>query len=257
MLDLERGSRTLLVVDTNAFYPIWTSDGLNVTFALVGPDLGGLHRRVADSSGPVEVLREDDIVGGSWSSDGSLAYWSYPPAVTLTGSRGPAGAVGNRDIGVMSADGDLSPLIATAFSERSPRVSPDGRWLAYLSDESGRDEVYLQAYPGGGRRTAISTNGGREPVWSRDGRELFFWTLDENALMVVRVGQEPGLTVTAPERLFVGAYQRNEPVIGIANYDVAEDGQRFLMVESTRRRSLEINVILNWAEELNRLVPTN
>ena len=224
VLDLERGSRTLLVDDTNAFYPIWTSDGLNVTFALAGPDLGGLHRRVANGGGPVEVLREDDIVGGSWSSDGSLAYWAYPPTVTLTGSRGRGGGVGNRDIGVMSADGDLSPLIATAFSERSPRVSPDGRWLAYLSDESGRDEVYLQAYPGGGRRTAISINGGREPVWSRDGRELFFWTLDEGALMVVRVGQEPGLTVTAPERLFVGAYQRNEPGIGIANYDVAEDG---------------------------------
>ena len=256
VLNLERGSRTRLIDDPNAYYPLWTPDGRHVTFALVGSGIGGVYRQVADSSRPPELLLDGLQAAGSWSPDGSLAYWDYPPATVLTGTRGPAGAMGDRDIGVMFPDGQLTALTDTSSNERSPRLSPDGGSLVYVSDESGRDEIYLQAHPSGARRTAISTSGGIEPVWSHDGRELFFRTLDDDALMVVRVQHEPTLSVTAPERLFDGAFLRTAPLIGIANYDVAPDGQRFLMVESSRR-SLEVSVILSWRDELRRSVPLN
>jgi Tol biopolymer transport system component len=125
--------------------------------------------------------------------------------------------------------------------------SPDGRWLAYVSDESGQDEIYVQAYPGPGARYTISTEGGREPLWAADGTELFY-RKDEQVL-VVPIQSGPELTLGTPRVLFKGRYA-SVPWAG-NNYDVSPDGQRFVMLEgnldSVPRR---INVVLNWVEEL-------
>ncbi len=139
----------------------------------------------------------------------------------------------------------------TPFQERSPQFSPDGRWLAYLSDETGQDEVYVVPYPGPGRKVVISTSGGREPVWSRDGRELFYRTPDE--LMVVAFETATG-QAGVPTVLFADGYARDaSPGAVSANYDVTPDGERFIMVGDADGATLgAIRVVLNWLDELEQ-----
>ena len=193
-------------------------------------------------------------MAASWSPDGTrFSYWDYPP-LTMTNSLRVAAGIGDRDIGVMTRDGEASPLTDTPFSERTPRFSPDGRWVAFISDESGGDEVYIQSYPEATLKTAISTNGGVEPAWSRDGRELFYWTLDGGTMMSVHVDYEPSLAVAAPVPLFSGRFERYPVILGHANYDVSPDGEHFIMVESP---PTTFNLILNWSHELDRLLSGN
>ena len=147
--------------------------------------------------------------------------------------------------------GEPVPLVVTDASERSPRLSPNGRWLAYVSDESGRDEIYVQAFPGLGSKQVISTDGGREPVWSRDGTELFYRRGDELLVVDVDTGDElkaetPRIVLTA--RFAVASGGRNQ------NYDVSVDGQRFVYVQRDEGVPREIRVVVNWFEELERLV---
>ena len=132
--------------------------------------------------------------------------------------------------------------------------SPDGRWLAYASDESGRTEIYVQPYPGPGAKWQISTDGGTEPQWNRNGRELFYRS--GNRMMAVDVGTTPNLTVSKPKQIFEGEYEPT--LVSAANYDVSPDGQRFLMLKAARVQDeapTQINVVLNWFQELKRLVP--
>ena len=234
--------------------PLWTPDGSTVTYTVMpGRDEQGLYQRVADGRRDAEVLMEGEVAGGSWSPDGThLAYWDYPRPTNQSA------IVGDRDIGVFSVGGELSPVTDTPFNERSPRFSPDGRWLAYVSDESGRDEVYVQPYPGPGLKATVSTatTGGTEPVWSPDGRELFYRTLDANDLMTVEIEYQPNFMAGTPVRLFAGPYRRWDPLVGAPNYDVAPDGERFLMLMPAEL-STTVSVVLNWVEELKRLVPVD
>ena len=137
--------------------------------------------------------------------------------------------------------------------EASPRMSSDGRWLAYTSDESGRTEVLVQSFPEPGGRTQISTSGGTEPVWSRDGRELFY--LNGDAMMAVEIRTSPTFSAGAPRMLFEGRFVRSANTV--ASYDVSADGQRFLRVQPMHPDppTDRIQVTLNWFEEVKRLVP--
>jgi len=133
-------------------------------------------------------------------------------------------------------------------------LSPDGRWLAYVSGVTGSPEIWVRPYPGPGVPIRISPSGGREPVWDPGGQELFY--LEGNQMMAVRVAAEPGFTSQPPQELFEGNYlhQDNRP-----SYDVGVDG-RFLMIKAAEQeegQQDQINVVLNWFEELKRLVPTN
>ena len=141
------------------------------------------------------------------------------------------------------------------FDEAEPRFSPDGRWLAYMSDESGRYEIYVQSYPGPGGKWQISTEGGTEPVWNPNGRELFYRSGDK--MMAVEIATRPGFAVGTPRMLFEGRYEA--PPFPIVNYDVSLDGQRFLMLKPSEEAAsapTQINVVLNWFEELKQKVPT-
>ena len=155
---------------------------------------------------------------------------------------------------LLSDDGTVEVWAATEANERAPRFSPDGRWLAFLSDESGRDEVYIQPFPGPGPRTVVSTAGGREPVWSPDGTELYYREPGRPGLMAVSVQTEPELRVGAPLSLFEGRFEELSPLVGAAYYDVHPDGDRFVMV----RRIPDpegIRLVVDWMDELERLVP--
>ena len=127
--------------------------------------------------------------------------------------------------------------------------------MAYASDESGRGEIYVQPYPGPGGKWQISTDGGNEPVWNRSGHELFYRSGDK--MMAVDVTTQPGFSASKPKMLFEGRYMSGGGTF--PDYDVSPDGQRFLMlkrVQQEQAESTQINVVLNWTEELKRLVPT-
>lgn len=166
---------------------------------------------------------------------------------------------GQTDLVLLPMEGDraIKPLLQSKFSEAGARLSPDGRWLAYFSTETGRDEVYVRAYPSLEGKTQISTGGGRQPVWSKKGDELFF--RGEGAMMAVRVGSAAPLSVSAPRKLFEDRYYNKGGTH--TGYDVARDG-RFLMVKdptasqaATQANTLpqtNFIVVVNWFEELKQ-----
>ena len=167
-----------------------------------------------------------------------------------------------RDLYMLPMDGDLTPelFLATPFQERGVSLSPDGRWVAQVSDESGRDEVYVRPYPGPGGQVIISTGGGEEVVWGPDGSELFYRNGDQ--VMVVKVNTAQTFAADVPVPLFVAPYALDNAGGGAGNpnYDVSPDGE-FIFVEQDSRSGVEgvipINVVLNWTEELKRLVPVD
>ena len=152
---------------------------------------------------------------------------------------------------------EAEPLLQTAFSESNGEISPDGRWLAYQSDESGqRDEIYVRPFPNvSAGRSQISTNGGTRPVWARNGRELFYLGAD-GLLMMAPVQMAPTFSVGSPRKI---SDTRTFSALGGRSYDVSLDGQRFLMIKDTTADQSspdQIVVVVNWFEELKRLVPT-
>jgi Tol biopolymer transport system component len=200
--------------------------------------------QLADGSGGLERLTSGAYIRSpmSFSPDGQLlAFIEIDPTTGY-------------DIWVLRlSDRKAQPFLRTQFNEGVPRFSPDGRWLAYISDESGRYEVYVQPYPGPGGKWPISTEGGTEPVWNPNGRELFYRSGDK--MMAVDIATQPSFTAGKPRMLFEGTY---EPTWATnPNYDVSADGQRFLMVKASEQEqaSTQINVVQNWFEELKRQVP--
>jgi dipeptidyl aminopeptidase/acylaminoacyl peptidase len=152
------------------------------------------------------------------------------------------------DLWILPLFGDRKPFpfLNTPSYEKEVRFSPDGRWLAYVSDESGKNEVYIQSFQKSGEKRTISTAGGSQPVWRRDGKELFYLAAD-NRLMVVPVKVGSSFESGVPAALF-----RIDPAVEHA-YDVTSDGQRFLVnTNVTRAESLPITVVVNWTASLKR-----
>src|SRR3984893_12581049 len=241
--DLERGTLSRLTFETNGnLNPAWTPDGKRVVFQAGSPS--NLFWQPADGSGKAERLttREYRDAPNSWSPDGQqLAFSEISPTTAM-------------DIWVLRSDRKAQPFLQTSFNEGAARFSPDGHWLAYVSDESGRYETYVQPYPGPGGKWQVSTEGGTEPVWNRSGRPLFYRGGDK--MMVVDIATQPSFTVGKPRMLFEGQYL---PTTGTSpDYDVSPDGQRFLMLkpaEQAQAAPTQINVVLNWFEELKQKVP--
>ncbi|HLA89800.1 MAG TPA: hypothetical protein VJL28_05190, partial [Gemmatimonadaceae bacterium] len=138
------------------------------------------------------------------------------------------------------------PFLATPANERMPRISPDGRLLAYTSDESGRDEVYVRPIPGPGGRIQISTNAGQAPAWSPNGRELFYRS--PSHVMSATIARDPELSVARREALFPDVYERNPFHV---DYDVFPGGNEFVMVQPISGGA-RLFAVVNWTEELRR-----
>ena len=246
--DLIRGGATILTTEGNNTDPIWTADGDAVTFASIRDGVTGVDSKPANGSPGLDTLltfggggdnRPDPY---SWSPDGTaLAFYQGRP----------------RSIWMLPLEGDRAPvpfLVREAFNDRSPSFSPDGRWLAYVSDESGKDEVYVTPYPGPGGRELVSLGGGREPAWSADGTELFY--RGDSDLMAVAIQTEPAVAPGRPQVLFDDVYYREAAASGSRNYDVSPDGDRFLLVTSDGQGEVpEIHVVVNWTQELLERVP--
>ena len=230
--------------------PLWTPDSARVVFSS-GREGGGLFWKAADGTGEVERLMESPNSPDpfSWAADGRLVF----NELTSGG--------GGRNIGVLTVEGEPNRdvLLDSEFGEQRPAVSPDGRWLAYESNESGQYEIYVRPFPNvDDGKWPISTDGGREPQWSPDRRELFY--LAPGNLMVAQIETEPTFSRSTPESaLSTGGYVL--PGNTARRYDISPDG-RFLMLKlptaetTDGERSPELIFVQNWFEELQRLVPT-
>ena len=247
LYDLSRETLTRLTFEgNNNNNPVWTPDGKRVAFNSNREGPSNIFWQLADGSGGVDRLTTGEYFQAphSWSPDGQLlAFVTTSPTTPLA-------------IGVLSLNDRKAQLfLRTPFTEGAPRFSPDGRWLAYVSNESSRDEVYVQPYPGPGGKWQISTEGGNEPVWNPNGRELFYRSGER--MMAVDIATQPGFTAGKPRMLFKGQYVPTATTP--ANYDVSPDGQRFLMLKSDEQTSssaaTQIVVVQNWFEELKQKVP--
>jgi Tol biopolymer transport system component len=158
----------------------------------------------------------------------------------------------------MEGEHTIKPLLREKYSQQYPRISPDGRWMAYTSKETGKTEVYVRPFPEVNKRKwPVSTGGGYSPLWSPDGRELFYYSGD--AVMTVPVETQPDFTPGKQRVLFRGSYYR--PWAGADNifWDIHPDGKRFLIVKESKPAAAEvprkINVVVNWFEELKQRAP--
>ena len=239
--DIARATLTRLTSEQtvgNAF-PVWTPDGTRVLFRT----LTGMYWTAADGSGHPEAI------AGSLSGD--LPCSVSRDGDTLAFMR--QNAQTSRDIYVLSLRGQHRPrpVVSTFAYEGGAQFSPDGHWMAYASDESGQMQVYVRPFPGPDRRWPVSTQGGTQPLWNRNGKEIFYRI--GNKMMVVDVSGSVDLTFSQPRQLFDQRYVFQN--VSLANYDVSPDGQQFVMVKD-ETGSGRLNVVLNWTEELKRLVPT-
>ncbi len=246
--DITRQTLTRLTFEgDNNLLPIWTPDGERITFrSNRGGGPGNLYWKPADGSGTAERLTTSEFLdnASSWSPDGKvLSFYS---------------AGGSRDLRMLQMEGERQPrpFLQTQFHEAAAVFSPDGNWLAYVSNESGQNEIYVQPFPGPGGKRQISTGGGTEPAWPRNGRELFYRNNDQ--MLAVEVTTTPTFSAGNPKLLFEGDFQLGSAAR--ASYDVTADGQRFLMIQqeggSDSEAPAQINVVLNWFEELKERVPT-
>ena len=253
--NLARGTQTRLTFDPGLDrFPVWTPDGEHIAFSSdrTGVGLYDVFWKLAVGTGQPELVVTDP--------DRRLDAWSWTPdgQSLLLNEAG-------LDIGIVTLDGDRTrqPVLEEAFQEGSPEVSPDGRWMAYRSAESGRLEIFVRPFPDvDGGKWQVSTEGGNYPAWSPDGRELFYRTLDGAAVMGVTVETEPTFRVGIPVARVQGDYVYSAG--NGRNWDISPDGQRFLMLKNVGQRATEdapppptLTVVLNWFEELTERVPIN
>ncbi|MGH9256213.1 MAG: hypothetical protein ACRD3C_16780, partial [Vicinamibacterales bacterium] len=229
------------------FGGVWSPDGRRLAFSHSG-DGHNLYWQAADGTGVPERLtqRSRPQLPVAFAPDASVLLFNEPQG-------------GVQDIGIATLSGDRKSelILQTPFDEENPEVSPDGRWLAYSSNESGRMEIYVRPFPDvGSGRWQVSTDGGTRPLWARNGRELFYY-VPPGTIVAVPIQAGSPFAAGTPRPLFIGDYQM--PVAGRA-YDVSPDGQRFLMIKAAPGEAAappQIVVVQHWLDELKRLVPTN
>ncbi|PYV37408.1 MAG: hypothetical protein DMG06_28160, partial [Acidobacteria bacterium] len=238
--DPNRATTTRVNSEGRATRVVWTPDGRRVVFVSWKTGVPNMYWQPVDGASSMERLTQSGYSQhpASWSPDGeTLAFVEYHPEDT------------NYDIWLLNVrDRRVTPFLNSRYFEGYPAFSPNGRWIAYVSDESGRREVYVQPFPGRGGKWLVSNNGGR------NGKQLFYrW---EEQVWVVDVRTGPGFFVSKPRLLFEQpGYSDGNP---IRAWDISPDGRRFLMVKLGDRKPqplTEMILVQNWFEELKRLVP--
>ncbi len=252
LFDIAQQVLTRLTLGALANLPEWSSDGEFVTYRSIREGTGNMFQVRADGGGTEEQLTRGDFTQqnpSSWSPDSQfLAFYQIPGI----------GGSGDRDLWIMPRDGDREPrpFLQTPFNEAAPDFSPDGQWLAYVSNETGSNEIFVRPYPGPGGAWQISTGGGGGPIWAPNGQELLY--MNGNQLMAVDIETESGFTTGAPRLLFEDLFR---PSTGnVASYDVNAGGDRFVMIQDAAVTDIEaqpdqIDVIGNWFEDLPEQVP--
>ena len=238
--DSERGTQTRLTFEGNNIAAVWSPDGTRLVFASDRAGTFNLFVKNAEGTGEAEQLTESEYpqYPTSWTPDGSAVVFMQPQPTQ------------RYDLYLLPMEGDRKPqpLLDTAFTERLGVVSPDGNWLAYVSNESGPG-VYVRAFPGPGPKWRISTEGGNQPQWSPKELELFY--RQDGKMMVVAFSSGPEPRPGRPQLLFEGTFEDN--TLRMLNYDVMPDGGSFVMIRKVEELvAPQIHVVLNWFEELKQ-----
>jgi Tol biopolymer transport system component/predicted Ser/Thr protein kinase len=239
VFDLMRGTDTRVTSAAGSEYaPIWSPDGRRLVFSWDKDAPPYLHQLVLDSSSPAQPLvRPSGSVQtpGDWRPDGTLIAYEATDPVTAS------------DVWVLPMTGDRTPtaFVKTRFNETAPRFSPDGRWLAYVSDEAGQPDVYVRPFPGPGEAQRVSSSGGARPRWRHDGKELFY--IVGQRMMAVPVSATTSLDAGAAVLLFDRKPAR------IIDFDVTADGQSFLInSEVSGPETKPMNIVVNWMAALKK-----
>jgi Tol biopolymer transport system component/predicted Ser/Thr protein kinase len=259
--DWQRDRMTRLTFTQTNVFPIWTPDGRHIAFTSQPPGASFLQWIRADGAGEAQTLLESKVV---------LAAYSFSPDGKRLAYTEQAVETGN-DLWTLPLDGSDSDhpqpgkpelFLRTRFNELEPAFSPDGRWIAYTSNESGRYEVYVRPFPGGAPsgsgKWQISTGGGWHPIWSRDGRELFYETLDNRIMVSTYTAKADSFAADKPRPW--SNTQILDPNARLWNLDLAPDGKRFAVfprpdATGEQKGSVHVSVLLNFFDELRRRVP--
>jgi Tol biopolymer transport system component len=247
LIDLERGSQIRLTTDpTSDLFPSWSPNGDHVTFVSTRNGVSSIYQKLSNAASP-----EDPLVSSAelkynpqWAPDGqSIIYSQLNPKT-------------NVDLYLLSLSGEKKSTswLQTNFIEAQPRLSPNGRWIAYISNETEQFQVYVDSFPASGAKVAISIGGGSQPQWRADGRELYYYAPDRKLVAVEVNGDGPTFKVGEARPLFeirVASIDQSFP--GNGYYTVTHDGKRFLvssLPEAPERQ--QINVIVNWAADIKK-----
>ncbi len=224
---------------------MWSPDGSRIVFSSDRDGIPNLYQRTASGAGNDEALFKSDHrkIANDWSADGKFILYQEQNPKT------------NYDLWVLSITGEQRPFpfLQTAFDERQGRFSPDGRWIAYASNESGTWQVYVQSFPASGGKWQVSTNGGSQPQWRRDGRELFYLSPDRKLMAADVKASGPTFEAGVPKALFELRIQ-SVGLLSLRNfYTAAADGQRFLVTSLLGDpTAAPTTVVLNWTADLKR-----
>jgi Tol biopolymer transport system component len=221
-----------------------------------GDGASKLYQKSSSGEGSEELVldtpRESSSAPGGVGAGANLQDWSSDGRFVVYMIRGKTG---HFELWVLPLSDDRKPFpfLQTDSDQTQAQISPNGRWIAYTSNESGQDEVYIQGFPTRGSTRQVSAAGGVQPRWRRDGRELFYLASDQ-VLMSVPVANEPSISVGRPSALFrtrldfLGTHAPNY----LAGYDVTADGQRFLLIVPPEQPTPPITVVLNWTSALKK-----
>jgi eukaryotic-like serine/threonine-protein kinase len=236
VLDTESRAVQRLTGGGGSERPEWSPDGKQVLFTSTLNSGRSMWSQPLDASGPAVALHTatHSVREGLITPDGTaLVYRIDHPAT-------------NRDIWLRPLTGDTTPvpILATVSDEKQPRISPDSRWMAYMSDESGQEEVYVRRLNTAGGRIRVSVGGGTEPIWSRDGRHLYY--REGARMMEATVSTSPALAITGRRKLFEGPYMAEAYH---QNYDLSPDGRSFVMIKPVPG-AVRLMIVVNWAQEL-------
>jgi len=243
LYDVLRGVKTRLTSGPGtARTPCWSPDGKHIVFSSDRKGNFGLYEKAIDGAGDEELVLEAETAKycESWSPDGKFLLYRTVPGDNSA----------RRELWTLPLFGDRKPVpyLQTKFDEHWGEFSPDGKWIVYASNESGKDEVYVRPFPASGGKVLVSTSGGTQPKWRRDGQEIFY--LDPGGeLMAAKVKQNgSALAIDAAHPLFQAHMEGS-----LHNYDASADGQRFLIVTSTPQKlPSPITVVVNWDAGLKK-----
>jgi serine/threonine-protein kinase len=243
IFDIARGTSTRLTNGGNFDYPAWAADGRRIYFGGMLDGKWGVYRAPTDGSGKPELLfaTQTNVQVNSIAPDGRTFVYTQtlpdkPPQLMVA------------ELGADGTAGKQHPLRETTAAEVQGEISPDGRWLAYASTESGSPEIYVQPYPGGGAKIRISPEGGQRARWSRDGRELYYWAGTPTAkFMAVDIPNGDPSRAGTPKQLFTY-------LVG-TTWDVTSDKNKFMVELTTSREGVRFATVTNWFEELKKRAP--